>query len=91
MGIFLYGPLRAWGKGFGLSIFDVRHTLVAGDMMVSFKSAIFLRIKVAPRIVDNYSSLTETILCQGLFILCENHIRQRILTEPADQLRRTKR
>ena len=58
-GVFLYGPLRAWGKSLGFSIFDVRHTLVAGDMMVSRESAKVLRIKVAPRIVDYYSSLTE--------------------------------
>ncbi len=31
----LCGPLRAWGTKLVLSIHDVRHTSVAGDMKVS--------------------------------------------------------
>lgn len=46
----LNGPRRARSKEVFLSIRDVGHTLVAMDMLVSCKSAVFvLRSKVAPR------------------------------------------
>ena len=39
------------------------------------------RIKVAPRIKQNYSSLTDGIVCQGRFLLAVGRCAERIIKE----------